>query len=31
MQMQIVASSSDGKNSLALSTAAYQREWPRPM
>ena len=30
MQMQTVASSSDGKNSRALSTAANQREWPRP-
>ena len=26
MQMQMVASSSEGKNSRALSTAAYQRE-----
>ena len=30
MQMQTVASSSEGKNSRALSMAAYHREWPRP-
>ena len=30
MQIQIVASGSEGKNSRALSTAANHREWPRP-